>query len=76
MAKFSMFLSFILFVLIAMPTSSSSRMTLEEVEAENKCPKPDCSLVKCEPFFCIPIFLDCPNGRYSPCCSCPECCPA
>ncbi|KAI3956615.1 hypothetical protein C5167_014766 [Papaver somniferum] len=76
MAKISMFLSFFLFVLIVMPTSSSSsRMMLEEVEAVNKCPKPNCSFVKCKPFSCVQVVLKCPNGQYTPCCSCPKCCP-
>ncbi|KAI3878725.1 hypothetical protein MKX03_005701 [Papaver bracteatum] len=75
MAKFSMFLSFFLFVLIDMTTSSPGRMILEEVAAENKCPKPDCSLIQCVPFSCVQVVLKCPNGQYSPCCSCPKCCP-
>ncbi|RZC55906.1 hypothetical protein C5167_014767 [Papaver somniferum] len=75
MEKMSVFLSFFLFVLIAMPTSSSSRMILEEVEAINKCPKPDCSLVRCKlPIYCPKVFLICPKGKYTPCCSCPKCC--
>ncbi|KAI3833994.1 hypothetical protein MKX03_003375 [Papaver bracteatum] len=74
MAKISMFFSFLLFVLIAMPTSSSGRMILEEPEPVNKCPTPDCSFVKCkEPAFCLQVVLECPN--YTPCCGCPTCCP-
>ncbi|KAI3925067.1 hypothetical protein MKW98_009717 [Papaver atlanticum] len=74
MAKISMFISFFLFVLIAIPTSSSSRMILEEVEPATKCPTPDCSFVKCKPVFCLQVVLECTN--YTPCCGCPTCCPA
>ncbi|KAI3833988.1 hypothetical protein MKX03_003369 [Papaver bracteatum] len=80
MGKISMFLSFFLFVLIAMPRSSSSRMILEEVEAVNKCPKLDfwlrpCLQVVCpETVFCPQAVLECPNGQYKPCCGFPRCC--
>ncbi|KAI3892707.1 hypothetical protein MKW92_015026 [Papaver armeniacum] len=50
-------------------------MILEEVVAVNKGPKPDCSLIQCVPFSCVQVVLKCPNGQYSPCCSCPKCCP-
>ncbi|KAI3965259.1 hypothetical protein MKW92_025707 [Papaver armeniacum] len=77
MAKISMFLSFFLFVLIAMPSSSSSRMMLEEdQDVPNKCPKIMCLAVVCEPeVFCPQVVLECPNGQYTPCCGCPTCCP-
>ncbi|KAI3952802.1 hypothetical protein MKX01_006845 [Papaver californicum] len=76
MAKISMFLGFFLFILIAMPTSSSSRMILEEVEAVNKCPKVLCLQVVCpQRVFCPQVVLECPNGQYKPCCGCPRCCP-
>ncbi|KAI3905887.1 hypothetical protein MKX01_037296 [Papaver californicum] len=76
MDKMRMFLCFFLFVLIAMPTSSASRMILEEVIAVNKCPLPDCSLVRCKgPISCIQVELKCKNGKYTPCCGCPTCCP-
>ncbi|KAI3928678.1 hypothetical protein MKW98_024279 [Papaver atlanticum] len=75
MAKISMFLSFFLLVLIAMPASSSSRMILED-EVVNKCPKVLCLHVLCEPeVFCPQVVLECPNGQYTPCCGCPKCCP-
>ncbi|KAI3880762.1 hypothetical protein MKW92_035129 [Papaver armeniacum] len=75
MAKFIMFLSFFLFVLIAMPTSSSSIKDDTRGGMITKCPKPDCSLIQCVPFSCVQVVLKCPNGQYSPCCSCPKCCP-
>ncbi|KAI3928677.1 hypothetical protein MKW98_024278 [Papaver atlanticum] len=68
MAKISMFLSFFLFVFVAMPASSSS--------IPNKCPKIMCLAVVCEPeVFCPQVVLECPNGQYAPCCGCPTCCP-
>ncbi|KAI3925061.1 hypothetical protein MKW98_009711 [Papaver atlanticum] len=76
MAKMSMFLCFFVFVLIAMTASSASRLVLEEIEAINKCPKPDCSRVKCRgPVLCKRVVLKCKKGKYTPCCSCPKCCP-
>ncbi|KAI3925066.1 hypothetical protein MKW98_009716 [Papaver atlanticum] len=81
MAKTSMFLGFFLFVLIAMPTSSSSRMILEEVqEVVNKFP----GVLKsrqllpcpCVPEDCSP--LECPIGTRPTrlhCCGCPVCYP-
>ncbi|KAI3856976.1 hypothetical protein MKX03_019036 [Papaver bracteatum] len=65
MAKISMFLSFFLLVLIAMPASSSSRMILEDdQQAVNKCPKVLCLHVVCEPkVFCPQVVLQCPNGQ-------------
>ncbi|MCL7032788.1 hypothetical protein MKW94_008993 [Papaver nudicaule] len=74
MAKISIFFCFLLFVLIAMPTSSSStRMILEDVKAVKKCPQPNCALVRCkQPAMCLQVVLECPN--YTPCCGCPTCC--
>ncbi|KAI3920413.1 hypothetical protein MKX01_000752 [Papaver californicum] len=69
MAKISMFPSFFLFVLIAMPTSSSSSKMIPEPEVL-------CLHVLCEPeVFCPQVVLECPNGQYTPCCGCPKCCP-
>ncbi|KAI3952798.1 hypothetical protein MKX01_006841 [Papaver californicum] len=77
MAKISMFLSFFLFVLIAMPASSSSRMILEEEDqkAVNKCPIFKCVSVCPKPRkVCAQVILKCKNGSYKPCCGCPRCC--
>ncbi|KAI3833985.1 hypothetical protein MKX03_003366 [Papaver bracteatum] len=82
MAKISMFLSFFLFVLIAMPTSSSGRMVLEENEGvQVKCPKviknQSCSKVVCpKPRKACPL-VNCREGfvLYEPCCDCQRCCP-
>ncbi|KAI3879433.1 hypothetical protein MKW92_000865 [Papaver armeniacum] len=58
MGKISLFLSFFLFVLITMPTSSSSRMMLGvgvgpvdlDVGTTKSCPPEDCSfIVRCPP---------------------------
>ncbi|KAI3952818.1 hypothetical protein MKX01_006861 [Papaver californicum] len=80
MARISMFLGFLLFVLISMPTSSSSRMILEEdVEVEERCPKviPSCAAVQC-----LKLPNPCPQIRcregfvlFQPCCGCQRCCP-
>ncbi|RZC55895.1 hypothetical protein C5167_014744 [Papaver somniferum] len=85
MAKISMFLGFFLFVLIAMPNSSSSRMMLGvsvgpvdvEVGTTKSCPAEDCSQIS----GCPPTGGDCPplvctNGVRQTCCDCgEECCP-
>ncbi|KAI3925059.1 hypothetical protein MKW98_009709 [Papaver atlanticum] len=75
MAKMSMFFGFFLFVLIVMPTpSSSTRMILEE-DLVNKCPK----FKKCLQIVCPKPIKVCPQikcrfGSYTPCCGCPRCC--
>ncbi|KAI3879428.1 hypothetical protein MKW92_000860 [Papaver armeniacum] len=80
MAKMSMFFCFFLVVLIAMPTSSSSRMMLEaDLEADfSSCVPHVCSkpFTRCSSggFGCPK--LDCIYGEYEPCCACPKCCPA
>ncbi|RZC63012.1 hypothetical protein C5167_024746 [Papaver somniferum] len=80
MAKItSLFLCFFLFVLIAMPTSSATRMILQE--GVSGCPRraPSCAGVVCDPVVFCPLFvLNCPDGQYAykPCCSCGQtCCP-
>ncbi|KAI3878724.1 hypothetical protein MKX03_005700 [Papaver bracteatum] len=81
MAKISLFLSFFLFVLIAMPISSScSRMVLQkDPEVQERCPKvaPSCAAVlcaaptnPCPQLLCIQGFV-----LYQPCCGCQICCP-
>ncbi|KAI3952806.1 hypothetical protein MKX01_006849 [Papaver californicum] len=79
MANMSMFFCFFLFVLIAMPTaSSSSRMIL----GGDTCPKAgtstSCRRIVCpRPVFCTLDFLICPDGQFNfkPCCGCQRCCP-
>ncbi|KAI3952803.1 hypothetical protein MKX01_006846 [Papaver californicum] len=82
MAKMSMFLCFFLFALIAMPTSSSTRMILQEnQETVSGCPRvaKSCAGVVCKPQVFCPLFvLNCPDCQYAykPCCSCAQtCCP-
>ncbi|KAI3892705.1 hypothetical protein MKW92_015024 [Papaver armeniacum] len=70
MAKISMFVCFFLFVLIAMPISSSG---------SSKCPKvaPSCAAILCAaPTNPCPLVL-CAEGfvLYQPCCGCETCCP-
>ncbi|MCL7035254.1 hypothetical protein MKW94_013746 [Papaver nudicaule] len=74
MAKISMFLSFFLFVLIAMPeASSASRMILQK----DTCPQIVCIAIVCPPRPPRPCpRIGCTNGSYTPCCGCPTCCPA
>ncbi|RZC55908.1 hypothetical protein C5167_014768 [Papaver somniferum] len=69
MAKMSMFLGIFVFVLIAMPThSSSNRMTLkEDLGVVNNCPKFKCLQIVCPQ-------IKCRFGSYTPCCGCPRCC--
>ncbi|KAI3957567.1 hypothetical protein MKW92_027731 [Papaver armeniacum] len=81
MAKISMFVCFFLFVLIAMPISSSgSRMMLKkDPEVEERCPKvaPSCAAVLCAaPTNPCPLVV-CAEGfvLYQPCCGCETCCP-
>ncbi|KAI3888936.1 hypothetical protein MKX03_006076 [Papaver bracteatum] len=80
MTKISLFLSFLLFVLIAMPASSSSRMILEgdqEIVVDGKvntCPPNPCRCLVA-PQGCTPP-RGCRNGSASRCCECPTCCPA
>ncbi|RZC55912.1 hypothetical protein C5167_014759 [Papaver somniferum] len=75
----SLFLCFFLFSLIAMPTSSATRMILQE--DVSGCPEGvnSCDGVVCNPqVFCVPLLLVCPLGQYSykQCCSCSvTCCP-
>ncbi|MCL7037957.1 hypothetical protein MKW94_010632 [Papaver nudicaule] len=79
MAKISLFFCFFVFVLVAMPTPSSSRMILEN----NTCPTSSratqsCRRVVCQKqVFCTANFLICPDGQYNfkPCCGCQRCCP-
>ncbi|MCL7048956.1 hypothetical protein MKW94_004992 [Papaver nudicaule] len=74
MAKINLFLSFSLFVLIAMTDSSSSRMIRkEDHEVVDTCPKFNCVQVVCPIKMCPEIR--CSNGVYTPCCDCPRCCP-
>ncbi|MCL7046743.1 hypothetical protein MKW94_023755 [Papaver nudicaule] len=76
MAKISIiFLTFFLFALIVMQTSSSSRMILEEDEkVTTRCPVPDCSLVRCAAPTKPCPQIRCSTGSYTPCCQCPTCC--
>ncbi|KAI3927141.1 hypothetical protein MKX01_029909 [Papaver californicum] len=90
MAKISMFLSFFVFVLIVMPTSSSSRMMLDAgvdvgpVDLEigttksYSCPAEDCSLLfsGCPPAGGGNLCppLVCTNGVRKMCCGCGESC--
>ncbi|KAI3957685.1 hypothetical protein MKW92_013828 [Papaver armeniacum] len=79
MGKISMFLGFFLvFVLIAMPTSSSSRMMLEKDVGIEKCPPritPSCDFVQCQkPANCPKIRCGQGLVLYQPCCKCPACC--
>ncbi|MCL7032363.1 hypothetical protein MKW94_017695 [Papaver nudicaule] len=72
---------FFLFVLITMPTSSSSSRTkLKDKEVEERCPKvaPSCAAVLCPiptevcpQLMCIKGFV-----LFQPCCECQRCCPA
>ncbi|MCL7034140.1 hypothetical protein MKW94_029963 [Papaver nudicaule] len=80
MAKISMFLSFFLFVLIAMPTSSWSGMMIlddDEIEAVKKCVKLQSLECLCEePANCPDVYyFECKYGHYTPCCGCLDCCP-
>ncbi|KAI3957740.1 hypothetical protein MKX01_007571 [Papaver californicum] len=78
MAKMSVFLiCFFLSVLIAMPTSSSSRMILQKEQevVPFRCLKlitELCSAVTGCRGACPPV--QCPNARDSPCCGCKVCC--
>ncbi|KAI3833993.1 hypothetical protein MKX03_003374 [Papaver bracteatum] len=75
----SLFLCFFLFVLIAIPTSSATRMMLRE--DVSGCPRrvKSCARVVCNPRIFCPLFvINCPDGQYAykPCCSCSQtCCP-
>ncbi|KAI3956619.1 hypothetical protein MKW92_034348 [Papaver armeniacum] len=77
--KMSMFLSFFLFALIAMPASSYSRMILEgdkdALDTHTCGPKVRCLIVCPGPPKVCPR-IGCTNGSYTPCCGCPKCCPA
>ncbi|MCL7049421.1 hypothetical protein MKW94_026296 [Papaver nudicaule] len=85
MAKMSVFLCFFLFVLIAMPSSSSSRMMLGvgvdlAVGTTKSCPPEECTILNgCPPEpsdgndDACPA-LNCPNGVQHRCCDCPTCC--
>ncbi|MCL7037951.1 hypothetical protein MKW94_025612 [Papaver nudicaule] len=75
-AKMNLLLSFFLFVLIAMPASSSSRMILEEDQGVvPKCPKFKCLQIVCpEPRKVCPLIKCSSKGSYTPCCGCPRCC--
>ncbi|RZC60055.1 hypothetical protein C5167_021814 [Papaver somniferum] len=78
MAKMSMLVCLFLFVLIAMPTSSSSRMMLPQDPGlvETKCTKlvsDICSDVTGCRGACP--TLECPNAYYvEKCCNCKVCC--
>ncbi|RZC62987.1 hypothetical protein C5167_024762 [Papaver somniferum] len=80
MGKISMFVSFFLFVLIAMPaaSSTSSRTMLEKDARTERCPNtPSCddNVEQCEePTNCPRIR--CRQGLvlYRECCECPKCC--
>ncbi|KAI3844496.1 hypothetical protein MKX03_026166 [Papaver bracteatum] len=76
MAKISIFVCLLLFVLITMPTSSSSRMMLQQVtEVVTKCPglTKVCSATTGCRGACPPV--QCPKAQYSAaCCGCLVCC--
>ncbi|KAI3925071.1 hypothetical protein MKW98_009721 [Papaver atlanticum] len=82
MAKISMFLSFILFFLIAMPTSSSSTEVILKGDYRNVDVCPDMQDLACFRFEeCTEqkVVLECPSGSYQlfhpSCGGCPRCCP-
>ncbi|KAI3888925.1 hypothetical protein MKX03_006065 [Papaver bracteatum] len=76
MARMSMLLSFFLFVLVAMPTSSSSIYIFQEDQGVvAKCPKFRCLQIVCpKPIKVCPKIKCSSNGSYTPCCGCPRCC--
>ncbi|MCL7034618.1 hypothetical protein MKW94_013620 [Papaver nudicaule] len=80
MAKITMFLCFFVVVLLVMPTSSLSRMVLEEDEGvQVRCPKviKSCSKVVCPKPRKVCPLVRCREGfvLYQPCCACQRCCP-
>ncbi|KAI3956620.1 hypothetical protein MKW92_034349 [Papaver armeniacum] len=77
MAKISMFLSFFLFFLVAMPAASSASRLLLQNDQKDTCPQIFCIAIVCPPRPPRPCpRIGCTNGYYTPCCGCPTCCPA